>query len=264
MNQFLAVVVMLILFPSQVFGWEEHPRIADLFQKAGVFGTFVLYDVTADTFGGYNQTRAEQRFIPASTFKIPNTLIGLSVGAVAGVDEIIPYKGPAQPFIKEWARDMSLREAIVLSNVPIYQELARRTGLERMQNGVSALDYGNREIGPLVDQFWLVGPLKISALEQTRFLAGLAQEALPFPKSCQKSLRDIIRLERGSNWALYGKTGWQNAPGPGVGWWVGWVEKEERLYAFALNMDIQKPEDAAKRVQLGKAALRALNLLPAK
>jgi beta-lactamase class D len=262
MNQFLAVAVMLILFPSQVFGWEEHPRIADLFQKAGVSGTFVLYDVMADTFEGYNQARAEQRFIPASTFKIPNTLIGLSVGAVASVDEIIPYKGPAQPFIKGWARDMSLREAIVLSNVPIYQELARRIGLERMQNGVSALDYGNREIGPVVDQFWLVGPLKISAVEQTRFLARLAQKTLPFPGPSQKNLRAIIELERGGNWTLYGKTGWQNAPGPGVGWWVGWVEKEGRLYAFALNMEVQTPEDAAKRVELGKASLKTLNLLP--
>ena len=242
--------------------WEEQPGLAGLFQKAGVNGTFVLYDVTAGTLKGYNRARAEERFTPASTFKIPNTLIGLSVGAVAGVDAVLPYKGPAQPFIKEWARDMSLREAIVLSNVPIYQELARRIGPERMQTGLAALDYGNKEIGPAIDQFWLVGPLKISAVEQTRFLAGLAREALPFPRSCQKSLREILQLERGSGWALYGKTGWQNAPGPGVGWWVGWVEKEGRIYAFALNMAIQKPEDAPKRIELGKAGLRSMELLP--
>jgi beta-lactamase class D len=259
---FLASLGANTVSSADPFHWKETPGLADLFQKAGVNGTLVVYNVTAGTLGGYNRDRAEQRFTPASTFKIPNTLIGLSVGAVAGVDEVLPYKGPAQPFIKEWARDMSLREAIALSNVPIYQELARRIGTERMQKSLAALDYGNQEIGPAVDQFWLVGPLKISAVEQTRFLAGLAREALPFPRSCQKSLREIIQLDRGSIWALYGKTGWQNAPGPGVGWWVGWVEKEGRIYAFALNMDIQKPEDAAKRIELGKAGLRNMGLLP--
>jgi beta-lactamase class D len=41
------------------------------------------------------------------------------------------------------------------------------------------MDYGNTEIGTAVDTFWLPGPLKISAVEQTRFLAKLAQDALP-------------------------------------------------------------------------------------
>lgn len=52
-----------------------------------------------------------------------------------------------------------------------------------MRANVSRLGYGNAEIGQVVDNFWLVGPLKISAMEQTRFLLRLAQE-LPFPARC--------------------------------------------------------------------------------
>ncbi|NOT53607.1 MAG: class D beta-lactamase, partial [Deltaproteobacteria bacterium] len=45
------------------------------------------------------------------------------------------------------------------------------------------------------------------------------------------------------------------------GWWVGWVQKGERVYAFALNLDIQTAADASKRIDLGKASLKALGIL---
>jgi beta-lactamase class D len=66
--------------------------------------------------------------VPASTFKIPNSIIALETGVVK--DAIILHGGKPQPF-REWKKDMSMREAIALSAVPIYQELARRIGLDR-------------------------------------------------------------------------------------------------------------------------------------
>lgn len=177
----------------------------------------MLYDVDAGRFVGYNQSRSKVRFVPASTFKIPNSLIGLSVGAVKSVDDVLPYGGDPQPF-DAWEKDMGLREAIALSNVPIYQELARRVGLARMRENVSKLDFGNEDVGEVVDTFWLEGPLKISAVEQARFLARLAQRKLPMPENIQESVREIVLLEHGEDWELYGKTGWENAPGRGIGW----------------------------------------------
>ena len=226
-----------------------------------VNGTFVLYDVAAQTYQGHDQARAEKRFIPASTFKIPNSLIGLSVGAVKNVDEALPYKGETHPFIQAWAKDMGLREAIKLSNVRIYQELARRIGLERMRENILRLSYGNMEIGTSVDTFWLTGPLEISAVEQTEFLAKLVKDELPFPLELQKSVREIVFMEAGKNWQLYGKTGWADTPDQKIGWWIGWVVQNERVYVFALNMDMQNASEASKRMELGKASLQALGLL---
>ena len=57
--------------------------------------------------------------------------------------------------------------------------------------------------------------------------------------------------------------GWQNGPNPGVGWWVGWVEKGGRTYPFALNLDIRQRADGELRQQLGRAALELLGVLPA-
>lgn len=260
MKRFLMAVACLLAIQAQAAGWEERPQLGELFRRAGVTGTFVLHDVATGRFVGHDRARAERRFVPASTFKIPHSLIGLAVGAVGDVDEALPYRGPPRPFIEAWARDMGLREAIVLSNVPIYQELARRIGPERMREHLLRMDYGNGEIGTAVDAFWLSGPLAISAIEQARFLARLASDALPYPPALQSSAREISLLEQAEGWRLHGKTGWQNAPGEGVGWWVGWLEKDGRVYAFALNMDIRTAADAGRRVELGRACLKALGL----
>lgn len=258
MKSFFAL--LLLSLASPVWAWQEQPAIAELFQAAGVRGTFVLLDVQDGSLRGHAQARAHTRFIPASTFKLANSLIGLEVGAVKDVEQQLPYGGQPQ-YLKAWERDMGLREAIKISNVPIYQELARRIGLPVMRAKVRQLDYGNAEIGTQVDNFWLVGPLQISAVEQTRFLARLAQGQLPLRATTQAQVREIARLEQGAGWTLYGKTGVAGSYDPDLGWWVGWVEQGDKLYSFALNIDMPQPDTNGKRIELGKASLRALGLL---
>lgn len=240
--------------------WKDSAELEAMFADAGIRGTFVLYDSKEDVLIGNNKPRAYRRFIPASTFKIPNTLIGLTVGAVKDVDEVLPYGGGPQ-FLKQWEQDMSLRDAIVISNVPIYRELARRIGLERMRSNVAQIDYGNNEIGDVVDLFWLKGPLEISPVEQTLFLNGLARGQLPFPGEAQEAVREITLIEEGDGWELHAKTG-RAAMDPDIGWWVGWIAKGNDVYAFALNIEIQNPDEVDKRIPLGRMALKRLGILP--
>jgi beta-lactamase class D len=260
MKQLLSIAIMLLASNAYALDWQDSPEVGILFSNSGVQGTFVLYDLAADHLIGHNRVRAATRFIPASTFKIPNSLIGLSVGVVKTVDEVLPYGGKRQPS-KAWEQDMGLRSAIKISNVPVYQELARRIGLERMRDNVARINYGNGEIGSAVDRFWLDGPLMISAVEQTQFLVRLARDELPFPKDLQAKVREIVQLEQGNGWTLYGKTGWADAEPPGIGWWVGWVNKGNLLYSFALNIDMPHVSDATKRNELGRVILKSLGVL---
>ncbi|MFM9073879.1 MAG: class D beta-lactamase [Cyanobium sp.] len=242
--------------------WRDEPAVAAIFQKARATGTFVALDESTGVLHGFQRDRAAQRFTPASTFKIPNSLIGLSVGAVKSVDELIPYTGDPNPWIRDWLTPMGLRGALRVSNVPIYQELARRIGLARMGKALEKLHYGNGEIGTDVTTFWLRGPLAISAVEQTSFLSRLAHQHLPFPRQAQQQVAEITQVDGGAGWSLHAKTGWQNGPGAGVGWWVGWVQQGQRITPFAMNMDMAGPADAPKREQLGRASLQALGMLP--
>ena len=245
---------------SLAAGSTERADLEAVFAENGVAGTFVLYDVATDHFTLINATRAEKRFVPASTFKIANTIIALETGVVKDENEIIPYGGQPQPF-KTWEKDMSMREAIALSAVPIYQELARRIGLERYREWLPRLDFGNRQTGTIVDTFWLDGPLEISALEEARFVARLAQQKLDASIRSQSIARDIIRLESRDGKILYGKTGWRFSSAPNLGWWTGWVEQNGKISAFSLNIDMPAATDAPKRVAVGKTMLSKLGVL---
>ncbi|PWL23196.1 MAG: class D beta-lactamase [Synechococcus sp. XM-24] len=262
---FLAGIAITFLgvTPAVALPWKEEVVLQPLFEKAGVEGTFVMLDERNNVLRGYNRVRAEQRFSPASTFKIPNSLIALSLGVVANPDELIPYKGDPNPFMREWLVPMGMRGAIKVSNVPLYQELARRIGLQRMQSALQQLQYGNEQTGGNVTTFWLRGPLAISALEQTQFLLGLAKRTLPFPVVAQQQVAEITRIDGRPGWSLHAKTGWQNAPGAGVGWWVGWVQRGDEVTPFALNIAMAGSGDAHKREQLGRRSLQLMGVLPA-
>lgn len=241
---------------------REMPQLTDHFKAAGVVGTFVMFDPAAQKMFVANAARAKERFTPASTFKIPNSLIALENGAVASIDEVVPYGGKPQR-MKQWEKDMNLRDAIKVSNVPIYQELARRVGLEKMRAAVQQLGYGNAEVGNVVDRFWLDGPLAISAVEQTEFLHRLATGKLPAKPDSIEAVKEITLLEKTDEYALHGKTGWYWPDGGGqqIGWWVGWIERDGAVYPFALNIDINADEDAAKRIPIARECLKTLGKL---
>jgi beta-lactamase class D len=259
----LPTALAFILFASPIVSFamsvEERPDLMEVFTQENVTGSFALYDPSNDTLTLVNAERAAQRGIPASTFKIANSLIALETGVVRDENEIIPYGGKPQ-FLKIWEQDMSMRDAIRISNVPVYQELARRIGIARYKDWLARLNYGNEQIGADVETFWIGGPLTISPIEQTHFLSKLAQLKLPFTKQTQKTVADILKLESNNGRVLYGKTGWTITPTPHLGWFVGWVENEREIYAFALNMDINSNTDAKKRKGLAKALLKKLDI----
>lgn len=261
MIKYLCTLLLFSVPHMSIAQWTERAALAELFHQAKVDGTFVVRNPKTGELSGYNEKRASTRFVPASTFKIVNTLIGLSLGAVNDVDEMLEYGWHPQP-IKEWERDMSLREAIVMSNVAIYQTLARRIGLRRMAGTVELIGYGNKTIGQEVDRFWLDGPLKISANEQVEFLSRLAAHRLPLSETAQIQTQDILFKDKGEGWSLWAKSGWQHFPNAGVGWWVGWVNSAGANYPFALNIDMKNSEMGPTREKLARACLQSLGLLP--
>lgn len=250
----------LILLSACVMNPKLEPRedLQSVFHSHGIEkGTFVLLDVRGNHMIAVHEARAKQRFIPASTFKIANSLIALETGAVESAQEVIPYGGKPQPF-RQWEKDMPMTEAIRISNVPVYQEIARRIGMERMRHWVELMHYGNHNIGQEIDQFWLKGPLAISAIEQAQFLARLVQGFLPVSPEHQDTVRSMVKLEDWNGMEIYGKTGWAMDTAPQIGWLVGWVVKDGRPYTYALNIDIRDKRDADKRMPLVKAFLTKL------
>ena len=244
---------------------EERPDFARAFQEAGVTGTFVLYDPQAARVLVHDSSRARERFLPASTFKIPHSLIALETGAVADTAEVFWWDGTERS-VAAWNRDHTLATAFEHSVVWAYQDVARRIGDGQMAAHVGRMGYGNGSIGGGIDRFWLTGDLRISALEQVRFIQRLHERRLPFSERTLALVEGLMIERRGPDTVLRGKTGWadRSATDPelvDIGWYVGFVVREGKPTYFALNVDLERPEQAAMRRALAQTILQKRGLL---
>ena len=264
--------------PRGVSGGDvaQAPREVDLSEFFGGIdpadATFVLLDARTGRLTRYNPERARRRFIPASTFKIPNTLIALETGVATGPDFTLPWDStaPREPgfWASSWSRDHSLRSAMSNSVYWYYQELARRIGDERMQRYLDRFDYGNRSLGGGIDRFWLHGDLRISPDEQVAFLRRMYFGELGVSERSTAILKDLLVLEETAGYRLSGKTGTADVtPTRELAWLVGYVERDARLWFFALNMEGEEVWERwgppTERLELVRKILRHLEVLPA-
>ena len=267
MNQCARITLILLFDLTFISGCAAPatpaPDFSRYFQERNVKGAFLLYDADKAEFISYcPDQRCEQRFIPASTFKLLNAQIALETGVIADENEIIPWDG-VERGIAAWNQDHNLRTAMQNSVVWFYQELAHRIDPERMQHYIDLVGYGNRDIsGP--DPFWLEGNLRISQAEQIEFLRRLYEEDLPFSQSTMQTVKDIILLEETPAYRLSGKTGWASSVDPDVGWFVGYVEKNSNVYYFATNIDDEGSEESLGKIsrEITEGILAELGILP--
>lgn len=211
-----------------------------------------------------NPNLSRALFLPCSTFKIPNTLIGLETGVIPDENFVLPWDGVTRRF-PAWNKDLNLREAIAASAVPYYQEVARRIGRDRMQTWLNRFGYGNRDISGPIDDFWLHGPLRITPLEQIAFLERLHKGELGIQPRNLTILKSIIRSEPAPGITMYSKTGWGFDLMPEVAWLVGWIEKDNQPSFFAtIVTGTPSPKPLTQlRTELTLEHLRKLGLLPA-
>ncbi|WP_426004700.1 BPU family class D beta-lactamase [Bacillus sp. DWP3-1] len=194
-------------------------------------GTFVIQEVKEKSPWVYNKKRAKERFAPQSTFKVANALIGLQTGAVRDEYDIKYWDGVKRE-IDRWNRDHTLGSGMRDSVVWYYQAMARDIGEERMSQWVKAIHYGNEDISGGIDQFWLSSTLRISPVEQVRFLKQLYEETLPFDLKNMRTVKRMMVQEEEKHATLYGKTG----SGSDIGWYVGFIKHEHKTYIFATNI----------------------------
>ncbi|KYQ85182.1 class D beta-lactamase [Acinetobacter sp. NRRL B-65365] len=240
---------------------QTQDQIATAFENIQTTGVLVTYDGKNFQKYGNDLSRADQRYIPASTFKMLNALIGIQHHKTSP-NEVFKWDGQKRAF-RSWEKDLTLAEAMQASAVPVYQELARRIGLELMASEVKRVGYGNQNIGTQVDSFWLVGPLEITPVEEVKFAYALAKQQLPFDPSTQQQVRDMLLIENVQGIRIYAKSGWGMDVNPQVGWWTGWVEQPNgQVTAFSLNMEMKKAEHADARKAIVYQALQQLGLLP--
>lgn len=235
------------------------------FRKHALTGTFALLSVQDDTLLIHNPARADEEFLPASTFKVPNSLIALEAGAVADENVVLTWDAKKHSVGPQssW-KDQSLRTALPASAVWFYQEMARRVGETKMKEWLDRIGYGNRSTAGGLDQFWLSGGLRITPRQQMEFVRRLHADELPFSERTRRIVKDILVLETTPEYVLRGKTGVARPDGQsGVGWFVGWIERGGRAWIFVSNIAMDANMDLALRKSVALEILADLGLIGA-
>jgi beta-lactamase class D len=249
-------VTFLVAGPSHADDFD----LAKLFQGRDVEGTIVISSLDGKVNHIHNALRSETRFVPASTFKMPNTLIALKTKVIKNEKEVIEWDGKDKGFAS-WNNDQTLETAFPLSCVWFYQELAKRIGNEAYVAHLKELEYGNEKTGPDVTTFWLAGDLKISAKEQIDFLKKLYNESLPYSESSIQLLKRLMIVEETPQYTIRAKTGLATQTDPKQGWYVGYVETRGQVWLFATNIEVRKKGDEVFRKEITMAALKAKGIL---
>lgn len=211
------------------------------FDENKVDGCFTMMNNTTGEVTVYNMHLDTTRFSPASTFKIVNSLIGLQTGRITNDSMIIKWDGNKR-WNEAWNKDMSMAEAFKVSCVPYYQEVARRIGKDTMQRWIDTLGYGNKNTSGPIDSFWLNGRLKISPDEQLGLVKKLYFNQLPFMKSWQEVVKNVMLQESNTAYKLSYKTGWgKDDDNKNIGWVVGWIEENMHVYFFVTFIKANAP-----------------------
>ena len=240
----------LLLTSCSVNKANNDESLKKYFDENKVEGCFTMFNNADGEVTVYNMKYDTMRFSPASTFKIFNSLVGLQTGRIIDEKMIIKWDG-IERRNKDWNKDMDMTEAFKVSSVPYYQEVARRIGKDTMQQWIDSIGYGNKNTSGAIDSFWLNGKLKISPDEQLGFLKKLYFDQLPFRKSVQQQVRDVMLQESNTAYQLSYKTGWGfDDDGKDIGWLVGWIEENKHVYFFVTFVKSPNPDIDMKSVRM--------------
>ncbi|MFI5196290.1 MAG: penicillin-binding transpeptidase domain-containing protein [Chitinophagales bacterium] len=222
---FLSVILLSSCAQTRI---KEHSEWGKYFEQYGIKNAcFMLRDHNHESIHYYNKERCTQRFLPASTFKIFNSLVALET-AIAPDDQLV-IKWDSVHRNPEWDKDMNMREAFKVSNVGYYQEIARRIGPARMQHYLDTVKYGNMKMAGRIDNFWLNDSLQITADEQVGFLKKLYFTELPLSERSQRIVKTMMLQEQTPGYNLYYKTGTSHVGDKYIYWIVGFTERIEHV-----------------------------------
>lgn len=203
--------------------------------------------------------QCDQRFTPASTFKIAISLMGFDSGFLVNEHSpVLPFKAGYPDWFESWKTPTDPQAWIKNSVVWYSQRVTENIGTPRFERYVRMFHYGNQDVSGNPGQHdgltksWLTSSLKISPLEQLAFLGQITRRQLPVSAHAYEMTNRITLLQQlPGGWEIHGKTGTGshvNADGTidgsrQVGWLVGWASKtgESRLFVHCVEVEAQPP-----------------------
>ncbi len=202
-------------------------------------GSITIYDLKNEKWIYSDKKDSQIEMLPASTFKILNSLIALEEKVVKPND-ILKWDGKNKTFkgkaIASWNSDTDIKKAFKNSTIWFYEELSKKIDRKIYKNYLTKVDYGNVNIDGEGFDFWNYGDFAVSPKDQVGLLLKLYKNELPFSKENMEYMKKIMIQESSDDYILRGKTGWGIKKNKEIGWYIGYVETSNNIYFFATRI----------------------------
>jgi beta-lactamase class D len=243
--------------------------------------TFLLMDVSKGKYV-VEEGFPERLLSPASTFKIPLSLMGFQEKILKTPDlPVWKYKAEYTNILgvclDAWKQDQTPATWIKYSAIWYSQLMTKALGEVKFKQYVDKFNYGNKDVSGDpgknngLTECWLGSSLKITPHQQVAFLTKLVKHDLGLSEETYKMTRDVLRVGPiGQDAILYGKTGTSYEMGADgqldmnrqIGWYVGWIERGEQTCVFVAQIsDKEKVEGVASIRAKAYAGQRLENFL---
>ncbi len=132
MKTFAAYVIIACLSSTALAGSiTENTSWNKEFSAEAVNGVFVLCKSSSKSCATNDLARASKEYLPASTFKIPNAIIGLETGVIKNEHQVFKWDGKPRA-MKQWERDLTLRGQYKFQLFPYFNKSPEKLAV-RMQ-----------------------------------------------------------------------------------------------------------------------------------
>ncbi|WBL20954.1 penicillin-binding transpeptidase domain-containing protein [Zunongwangia sp. HRR-M8] len=255
--------VFLLICTSTLFAQN---KFQDIYNRLDLQGSTTIYDYNKKEWIYTNKKDAQVTSLPASTFKIPNSLIILSNDVLEDENEIYKWDGePKFHFgfeFKVWEQNTDLKKAYKNSTIWFYEKASKQLNRKVYQNTLKKIGYGNNDLSEKGSDFWNYGSFAISPKNQVEFLIKLYENKLPFSQSTIEKVKQIMISEKTDHYIFRDKTGWTRQNGKDIGWWVGYLTTTDNIYFFATrltkNIENENPNFLSGRKEVTKDILKDL------
>jgi beta-lactamase class D len=214
-------------------------------------------------FGDFNDSEAwkqegecELQYTPQSTFKIVLSLMGFDSGILQNENnpewkfDSSFYNGSVNACKSDHNPETWMRDSCVWYS----QLLTSKLGMAKFSQYIQILNYGNQNLqgNPGKDDgltnSWLDSSLKISPIGQAIFLQNMLKRSYNLSGHAYEMTKNIMFvMDLAGGWKLYGKSGTgliNKARNIQHGWFIGWVEKDDKKIIFVNHLVDEDQQEA--------------------
>ncbi|MCC5942246.1 MAG: class D beta-lactamase [Balneolaceae bacterium] len=233
----LPIIFFLTLYATITFGQINYQTF---FDNLGLDGSTTIYDYNNQEWIYTDRQDAKRATLPASTFKIPNSLFAIEYKVVQNEYEIFEWDGEPKKHlgnvVNAWNQDTDLKSAYKHSTIWFYEEVAKQIKRDHYKKTLNKIGYGNGNYDEKGVDFWNYGEFAVTPKNQIEFLIRLHENRLPFSTETVEKVKDLMITETSDSFIYRDKTGWTRKDGTDIGWWVGYVETQDNVYFFATKI----------------------------